>query len=211
MINNKTVFLSPEQKLFLGLAFVPAYLLQQSVFIRTFQFILLLSIFIYKGGKFRIMPNMILIFGIIFAYILNPAGKVIVMAGKFPVTEGALMSGLSRALMLIGLIYLSRLSVSSKLNFKGKTGNLIGRVFYYFEAITENQADFSFKNFYKSGTAKRFINYIDNLLISLETYEHKNEIKNKNGNIISSIIVFLLIFTFVLVSYILLLPLFNIK
>jgi len=208
---NKTTFLSPRQKLILGLAFVPAYLLQQSIYIRIFQFIVILSIFIFKGGKFRIMPNIILIFGIIFAYILNPAGKVIIMAGSFPVTEGALISGLTRALMLIGLIYLSRLSVSSKLNLKGKAGNLIGRVFFYFEAITENPKKFPFKKIYKPGTSKRFINYIDNLLFYLETYEHKYEIKNKNVNINSSKIILFSFFTLILLSYILLLPLFSLN
>lgn len=211
MNDNKIVLFSPEQKLILGLFFIPAYLLQESIYIRTIQFFLLIFVFILSGRKFRIIPNLILLTGIVTAYLLNPVGKVIFMAGNFPVTQGALVSGLVRALMLIGLIYISRLSISSKLNFNGKTGNLIGRVFYYFEAITEGQGNFSFRNFYKPGVIDRFIKYIDNLLLFVETNSFKNELKIECKKNKLSKLVSILIFTFILASYILLLPLFDMK
>ena len=201
------VFLAePEQKLLLGLLFIPAYLLQTSILIRALQFILIIIIYLLYGGKFKILPNLILFTGIIFAYILIPTGKVFFLVGNFPVTQGSLISGLTRAFMLIGLIYVSRLSVSSKLNFKGRAGKLIGRVFYYFEAIIEEQGNFSFKNFYKPGEGQRFIRYIDNLLFSMETNRYTKEIKNENEKNNLSKFVSILIFTFIFVSYLLLLP-----
>lgn len=157
-----------EKKLILGLLFIPAYLLQQSILIRCVQFIIIITVYIFQGGKFRIVPNLMLISGIIFAYIIRPVGKVLVMIGAFPVTDGALIAGLTRALMLIGLIYISRLSVSSKLNFKGTAGNLIGRVFYYFEALTEGQENFHFRDFYKPGATDVLILFMDELMEKME-------------------------------------------
>ena len=157
-----------EKKLILGLLFIPAFLLQQSILIRSIQFIIIIAVYISQGGKFRIVPNLILFSGIVFAYIIRPSGKVLFMLFEFPVTKGALFSGLTRSLMLIGLIYISRLSVSSKLDFKGAAGNLVGRVFYYFEAITFGQGKFRFKDFYKRGITDRLISYLDKLLEEVE-------------------------------------------
>lgn len=142
--------------------------------------------------------------GIILAYIIRPVGKVFFIVLDFPVTEGALVSGLTRSLMLIGLIYISRLSVSSKLTFKGTMGNLIGRVFYYFEAITEGQGHFSFRKFYKPGVIERFISYIDNLLISVENKDKVVEKITEKKNTTLSIAVIVFVVFFILLSYIML-------
>lgn len=195
-----------EKKLILGLLFIPAYLLQQSILIRFIQFIILITVYILQGGKFRIVPNLILVSGITLAYIIHPAGKVLFMLLEFPVTEGALVSGLTRSLMLIGLIYISRLSVSSKLNFKGAAGNLIGRVFYYFEVITESKRTFHFKDFYKPGAKWRLISYIDDLLISVENKDKQIKKLTTDKNIKSFLPAVLLSVSFIFISYIMILP-----
>ena len=199
-----------ETKLILGLLFIPAYLFQQSILIRFIQFIILITVYILQGGKFRIVPNLVLVSGITLAYIIRPAGKVLFMLLEFPVTEGALISGLTRALMLIGLIYISRLSVSSKLNFRGTLGNLIGRVFYYFEAITESKGTFHFKDFYKPGAKGKLISYIDDLLISVENKDKQIKKLATDKNIKSFLPAVLLSVFFIFISYIMILPQFFI-
>ena len=206
MLVNKSSNLSSKQKLIMGLVFIPAYLLQESIYIRTFQLIILISVYIYKGGKFRILPNLMLFSGILLAYILIPTGKVIIMLGNFPLTRGSVNSGLTRALMIIGLIYISRLSVSSKLNFKGNLGNLIGRVFFYFEAITEWKGEFPIRDFYRKGYFIRVINFIDNLLISVDSKEYRDEVKKVDIKNYSSIFIVIPIILFISISYLLLLP-----
>lgn len=209
MKGNKEILLNPVQKLIFGLLFIPAYLLQQSIYIRTVQFIIIILMYILNGGKFRIMPNIILFTGIIFAYLVIPVGKVFFSVGSFPVTQGSLNSGIKRALMLIGLIYISRLAVSSKLELRGKTGNLIGKVFYYFEVITASKGEFHFRSIYKPGLADRLVNNIDALLFSVENKENKNEIKKAKSIYISYNFVILIIFMFILIAYLLLIPIFN--
>jgi len=200
--------MTPEQKLFLGLLFIPAYLLQDSIIIRVFQFILLIIIYLLNGGKFKILPNIMLFSGIIFAYILIPAGKVIFLVGKFPVTQGSINSGLTRALMLIGLIYISRLTVSSKLKLKGQMGNMFGRVFYYFEAITEWKGSFPIRKIYKNGYIDILVKYIDNILITFENKNYPNYKVDRKENL--SLFLLFVIILLILASYILLLPLFKI-
>ncbi len=211
MIYKNNLTLTPRHKLVLGLLFIPAYLLQQSLLIRSIQLFILITLYILQGGKFRILPNFMLVSGIVLAYIVRPAGKILFMLLDFPVTRGALISGLSRSLMLIGLIYLSRLSVSSKLKFKGTPGNLIGRVFYYFEAITEGPGKLKISKFNKSGILDSLIEYIDNLLISVEKESNQKEIKKVYINEKSSKGIQILIFTFILICYILILPIIKIK
>ena len=204
MIYTNTFTIAPRQKLILGLLFIPSYLLQQSILIRCIQFFILITVYILQGGKFRIAPNLMLVSGIVLAYIIRPAGKVLFMLLEFPVTEGALISGITRSLMLIGLIYISRLSVSSKLNFKGTVGNLIGRVFYYFEAITEGRGNFHFRDFYKPEAKRRLISYIDDLLITVENEDKYIEKLTLDNNISSYGPVVLLSVVFILASYIIL-------
>ena len=206
MIYKNTFTIAPRHKLILGLFFIPAYLLQQSLLIRCIQFFILITVYILQGGRFRIAPNLMLVSGIVLAYIIRPAGKVLFMLLEFPVTEGALISGISKSLMLIGLIYISRLSVSSKLNFKGKGGNLIGRVFYYFEAITEGQGKFRFRKFYKPGATGRFISYIDYLLISVENKDNQVEESTVGLDVNSSLTAIILYVIFIIAGYIMIFP-----
>jgi hypothetical protein len=206
MIRIFSDVLTPRQKLIFGLIFIPAFLLQESLIVRFVQFLILISLFIFYGGRFRILPNIILFFGIVLAYTLQPAGKLIFMLGVFPITRGALFSGISRSLMLIGLIYLSRLSISSKLKFKGTLGNLIGRVFYYFEAVTGWKNDFNFKNIYKPGDSPKLIEYIDELLQYLETKEDNHYLKKDNHKEPFSLFAVILTFLFIVFSYFMLLP-----
>ncbi len=207
MISKNIISIAPRQKLILGLLFIPAYLLQQSLLVRCVQFVIVISVYIFQGSKFRIVPNLILFSGITLAFVILPAGKVLFMLFEFPVTEGALISGLSRSLMLIGLIYISRLSVSSKLNIKGRAGNLVGRVFFYFEAITEGNRLFNFKDFYKKGMMGRLILYIDKLLIAVENKDKGIEVQITDKNVNSSFAAILLSVIFIFVSYIMLLTL----
>lgn len=123
--------------LFTGwLIFIPAFLFQTSLTVRILQTVVLVCIYIFTGRKFRIIPNAILFFSVTVAHLFQPVGMVITTIGGLSITRGALTSGVSRSLLLIGLIYISRISVSPHLNLPGRFGHLLGSVFFYFETIT---------------------------------------------------------------------------
>jgi len=123
--------------LFIGwVIFIPTFLFQTSLTVRILQTIVLVFIYIFTGRKFRIIPNALLFFSVTAAHLFQPIGMVITTIGGLSITMGALTSGVSRSLLLIGLIYISRISVSPHLNLPGRFGHLLGSVFFYFETIT---------------------------------------------------------------------------
>ncbi len=59
--------------------------------------------------------------------------------GGFAVTVGALELGMTKAFLIIGMVYLSRCTVGRHVPIPGKTGVFVSAVFAYFEAITERR------------------------------------------------------------------------
>ncbi|MCK5197681.1 MAG: hypothetical protein KAR21_04985, partial [Spirochaetales bacterium] len=83
-------------------------------------------------------------------------------------------------------------------------------VFYYFEAITEGKEIFHFRDFYKPGTKRKLILYIDDLLISVENKEKCIEKSTTDDNIKSFLPAISLSIIFIFTSYIMILPQFFI-
>ncbi len=128
--------IQPEY-LFIGWAiFIPTFVFQTSLIVRILQTVVLVFIYNFTGRKFRIIPNALLFFSVTAAHLFQPMGMVITTILGLSITRGALTSGVSRSLLLIGLIYISRISVSPHLNLPGRFGHLLGSVFFYFETIT---------------------------------------------------------------------------
>ncbi len=196
--------MSPKRRMVMGLIFMPAFLLQESILIRSVQLAVIVLLYVLGGGKFRILPNLMLVAGIITAYLIRPAGIVLFNIGGFPVTKGALLPGVSRSLLIIGLIYISRLSVSSRLSFNSAAGNLLGRVFFYFEAITENQNAFPYRYVYRKNGDKKIISYLDDLLLSVEKRGNSKEIID-NRVPESNLYIFLSVILVTALSYVILL------
>jgi hypothetical protein len=119
-----------------GLFCIPAFVLQQNLAVRLGQVAVFLVISAGMGKRVRLLPNLIIIIGIVTAQILFPFGHVLFFIGRFPVTLGAIRSGILKSTLLIGMIYLSRLAVRADLRLPGRFGKYISRVFFYFEKLT---------------------------------------------------------------------------
>ncbi|WP_245540134.1 hypothetical protein [Sediminispirochaeta bajacaliforniensis] len=120
-----------------GVLLIPAFVFQQSLFFRIIQVVLLIVYSLLLGRRFRFLPNIALLLGVTAANLLTPVGEVLFRIGTFPVTSVALVQGLMRALLFIGLVYLSRSSISASLALPGKGGALVARTLYYFEKIID--------------------------------------------------------------------------
>lgn len=166
--------IKPDYFLLSGSIFLPSFLLQTSLCIRFFQVTVIIIFFIISGKRFKPVPVVILFTGITAANVIRPAGAVIFHILRFPVTEDALYGGISRALLLIGLIYVSRLSVSSSIRLPGRIGRMLGSVLFYFEKITEWERG-KIKIF-KKGTSffDTFTEYIDNILFLSDKFEERH-------------------------------------
>ncbi len=159
-----TVNVKPEH-LFAGwLLFLPTFLFQTALPVRVFQTLCILAAALFSGKRLRVLPNVILFTGVTAAHLLRPAGEVVVSVLGFSVTKDALASGISRSLLLIGLVYVSRISVSSRLRLPGRGGRLLASVFFYFERITEFKHGTTWKKRRRVSLFTAFTQYMDSIL-----------------------------------------------
>ena len=142
--------ISPEVLFFAGVLVLPAFLFTPSLPVKAGLTAVYIVLTVIGGRRFKILPNVIVAAGIIAANLLTPFGKIYLHIGAFRITEGALRLGALKAATLIGLIYLSRLTIRSSLRFPGRFGELLGLTLYYFERITEQKLNLSRREFWKN-------------------------------------------------------------
>jgi heptaprenyl diphosphate synthase len=122
-----------------GIITIPAFIFQPETVFSAATALFFIIYAAAAGKRFRLLPNLLMVTGIIAANLLTPYGRVLAEIGSFRVTAGALEAGASKAALIIGLIYISRSSIRKGLSFPGRLGSLISLVFYYFEKITEGE------------------------------------------------------------------------
>jgi len=141
-----------------GIAIFIPFLFTNNLIIRFLFVVIAVILNILTGNKFRILPNILLLAAVMIANIFPPDGKVYFKISSFYITQGAILSGLKKSLLLIGSVYISRFSVRKELILPGKTGVLFYKIFFYFEKLTELHLKFR----------KDIIEQIDLKLIEIE-------------------------------------------
>lgn len=132
-------YLSPGRRFLSGIILMIVFLFFDTLIFRS-VFTAFMLVLVFLAGKRVLWKNyIILIFFITFFNLLSPWGRVLFTFGPLNVTEGALVSGLSKGITFTGLILISLISIKKGLTIPGKLGGLIGNVFYYFERIFEQK------------------------------------------------------------------------
>jgi len=126
----------PYARLAAGVAMIPPFLVLEGLLTKLLFIVLFILVMRFAGKGFRLVPGLVVLTAVFFAHLLMPLGEVLWYVGEFPITEGAIRDGLTRGLTLVGLVYLSRFSVSADLRIPGTPGRLLYHVFYYFEELT---------------------------------------------------------------------------
>jgi hypothetical protein len=124
---------------FLPLLAIPAFLLIRDV--RILAVIVLaaaVSVRVVKG-QVRLLPAISVAAGVVFFALLVPSGKVLLTLGSFMVTEGALIAGLRRAEILVGMVWVSQLILAG--NSAVKQG-FLAEIFTYYGRITAKKIPF---------------------------------------------------------------------
>ncbi|MDR2864121.1 MAG: Gx transporter family protein [Spirochaetaceae bacterium] len=101
---------------------------------------------------------------IVISNLLPPYGKVLLRVGPFAVTEGAFFTGLKKAASLEGLIMLSKLTISDKIQLPGKLGNMISESFRILPLLHQKLCDDK-----KKFALNTLIRKIDEILLQGET------------------------------------------
>lgn len=128
-----------------GIAILPAYLLQDNLLIRIGQVILFAILTAVAGKRLLWLYFGTIFFAIVVFHLLVPTGAVLVEIFGFPVTLGAFRTGAFKALTIIGMVFLSLLSVRADLRIPGRLGAVAGRLFWAFEQIMERRDEIDVK------------------------------------------------------------------
>jgi hypothetical protein len=121
-----------------GLALAPALVLQQELWLKALQAAALVALALVTG---RVRSRGVLVGSVVFLVVtvlvnlLSPLGRLIARLGPLRVTDGALSSGLGKALTLLALTYLSRLCVRGDLALPGAAGRYLRLTFRYLNAL----------------------------------------------------------------------------
>ena len=138
---------------------LPAYLFQDELLLRIAQVLLFAGLSTVAGKKIKWLYFVVMVSSITFFNLLTPMGRVLVSAGPFAITDGALRNGVMKGLTIIGLVFISLFSIRPDLKLPGRLGGLLVRLFYYFERIVETKR--------QKLEARRLIGSIDDILDSL--------------------------------------------
>ena len=167
----------PENiRLTAGLCMLPALLLQNNLIGAIMQVIYIIMLALTHGRRFRIIPNLVILFSVSLAHLLQPNGLRLFTIANFPITAGALALGARKALVLIGLLYLSQFMITGRPTFPGRLGKILSLQFYFFERITTG---------WKEIPKRPFIGALDNLLFSLEKIDPAQDTMLGRNSIVS--------------------------
>lgn len=145
---------SPITLLVHGLCILPAFLLQEVLYLRVFQTILfiILTLFLNNSPANKRKHLVFSFFSFLFILLFNtfsPHGEVLFKIFSFPVTRGAIQTGIFKGTVFTGLLSLSKITVMKNLTLSGPAGEMLSKVFYYFERLKEIQGKFKTKDIIK--------------------------------------------------------------
>lgn len=126
-----------------------------------FRFFLLFYFYFFawlQGKRASLLIAALVSSSIVVFNLLVPYGKVLIKIGEFPLTQGALIAGIEKAITLEGLIMLSKATIRSDLQLPGNFGALVAQSFKIFEELLAKKKNIDYRD---------PIGSIDRLLIEL--------------------------------------------
>lgn len=129
---------SPSFLFLWGLVLAPALVLQELLWLKALQAALLVALAVGTGrirSRGVLLGSAVFLVATVLINLLAPLGRLIARVGPLRVTDGALSTGLSKALTLLALTYLSRLCVRGDLALPGAAGRYLRLTFGYLNAL----------------------------------------------------------------------------
>jgi heptaprenyl diphosphate synthase len=148
-----------------GLCMALIFLVSPSLTSRVLLFCFFFLLALLSGKKINPLLTVVFMGGIVFFNLLVPYGKVLAAFGPLSITEGSLLSGLDKAVVLQGLLFLSRACIKSDLRLPGTIGSVLGDSFRILEFMRAK------KGMIRRG---RIIEGIDRLMVDTEMAAPEN-------------------------------------
>jgi hypothetical protein len=125
-----------------GILTMPAFLLQVRLEVKAAQVALFfaLAALSTRSGLLRLLWTTLALMGSTVLFnLITPLGEVLVKAGPFVVTEGALRSGTIKGLTLVGLMLLSRFAVRRSVRLPGLLGRYVSTTLLYLNRMLDSR------------------------------------------------------------------------
>jgi hypothetical protein len=104
------------------------------------------AILLAREARIRPLPVLFMSGAIISSSLLIPFGKVLWQPLGLPVTQGALLLGIKKALTVEGMIFISRWMLKPGIRLPGKTGALVSRAFAIFDYLAGSKSRINPRN-----------------------------------------------------------------
>ncbi|MBN2532216.1 MAG: hypothetical protein JXB88_04960 [Spirochaetales bacterium] len=148
------IHFSPVMLFIHGFCILPAFIFQKVLLFRVFQTILFifLSLFHASSSVDKRKQLVFSFFSFLFILVFNmltPHGEVLFTLFNFPVTLGAINTGIFKATVFTGLLALSKITIAKNLSLPGPAGKMVSKVFYYFGELKEVQGKYKTKDIIK--------------------------------------------------------------
>jgi uncharacterized membrane protein len=133
-------------RFFAGIALILALLLSESLAVQGA--IVALSVILVLASHMRISPapTLVMTASVVFFNLLVPFGKVLASPLGLAITEGALRSGIKKALAVEGMIFISRWMLRGGLRLPGRAGGIIESSFGILARLTAGKGSIDLRN-----------------------------------------------------------------
>jgi len=181
-------FFNAEGLFIAGLLMALIFMFNRSMEIRIAQFIFFCLLAFLSGKKINLFATILFTGSIIFFHLLAPFGKVLASFGPLRITQGSLYAGIDKAIVITGLVILSRACIKSDLKLPGTIGSLLGESLRMLELLREK------RNMIKR---KQIISGLDKIMLEMEavnfddtenTQEKKQGLNVKNIILLSAMV-----------------------
>jgi len=132
----------PALRLSIGFILLAALLFPNSLVVRAVAATIGLALLLSDSSKIRPVPTIAVPAGIVLFSLLVPFGRVLASPFGFPITEGALILGIKKALSIEGMVFVSRWMLRSGLILPGRAGKILADSLGILKTLTERRRDF---------------------------------------------------------------------
>jgi heptaprenyl diphosphate synthase len=123
-----------------GIAVLPAFLFQEALIVRMVQVAVFAWLAVVAGKRLQWIYFGTILVTVTFFHLLVPNGQILAQPLGLPITAGALRTGLYKGLGIVGMVFISLVSVRADLRLPGRVGAIVGRTFWCFEQIMERRS-----------------------------------------------------------------------
>ena len=124
---------------FCGLVMALIFLFAGTLENRIVLFLFFLLLFWFSGKKLKLLITLTIMSLTVIFNLFVPYGRLLLVIGPLRITQGSLLAGIEKALVLGSLILLSRTFINSDLRLPGKIGFLLGESFRMLEILRQKK------------------------------------------------------------------------